>query len=314
MKNKFEEAKVAVILGYYNGNKYITEQIKSILEQTHKNIDIYIFDDKSSESIALKSKDLDLQSLQNIKYIKREKNIGYAKNFLKGLKEVGDNYHFYAFSDQDDIWEKDKISTALTQTDLKINQHPILYFSRTAYYSSDCMKEIGSSKIFKKPTSFSNALVQNIAGGNTILMNSFARKIVIQTVDENDFISHDWWCYLLITGAGGEIIYDKKKTVKYRQHSENLIGMNIGFINQKSRLIEFASGKVKSWLDCNIENLSRHQNLLSKRNSNVLKNFSKARKSKNILKRIFYFLKSGVYRQSTIENLIFFIGCIFRKI
>ena len=145
-------------------------------------------------------------------------------------------------------------------------------------------------------------------------MNSFARKIVIQTVDESNFISHDWWCYLIISGAGGRIIYDKKKTVKYRQHSENLIGMNIGFINKKSRLIEFTSGKVKSWLDCNVENLSKYQKLLSKRNANVLKYFTKARKSKNILKRIFYFLKSGVYRQSTLENLIFFIGLIFRKI
>ena len=51
MEEKFEYLKVAVILGFYNGNKYISEQINSILEQTHKNIDIFIFDDKSSENI-----------------------------------------------------------------------------------------------------------------------------------------------------------------------------------------------------------------------------------------------------------------------
>ena len=53
MKEKFKYLKVAVILGFYNGNKYISEQINSILEQTHKNIDIFIFDDKSSENITL---------------------------------------------------------------------------------------------------------------------------------------------------------------------------------------------------------------------------------------------------------------------
>lgn len=314
MRNKFEESKVAIILGFYNGNKYIAEQLKSILEQNHKNIDIFIFDDKSSESLSIESKDLDSQSFHNLKFIKRENNLGYAKNFLSGLKEVGDDYDFYAFSDQDDIWEKDKISTALSKIKLFKNEKPTLYFSRTAYYSSDCLSKIGSSRIFKKPTSFQNALLQNIAGGNTILMNSLARKIVIQTVDDSNFISHDWWCYIIISGAGGRIIYDKKETVKYRQHRKNLIGMNIGFINQKSRLIEFTSGKVKIWLDCNIDNLSKHKKILSKKNAVVLKYFSKSRKSKNVFKRIFYFLKSGVYRQSNLDNIIFFIGLIFKKI
>ena len=314
MKNKLKNKKVAIILGFYNGNKYISEQLKSILEQTHKDLDIFIFDDKSSGSLFLNPNNLDLKTIPNLKIIKRENNIGYAKNFLMGLKEVGDKYQFYAFSDQDDIWEKDKISRALTKINLIKEDLPKLYFSRTAYYCSNCLNETGSSRIFKKPTSFSNALLQNIAGGNTILMNDLARKIVIQTVDKNNFISHDWWCYLIISGVGGEIIFDKEKTVKYRQHRKNLIGMNIGFINQKSRLIDFTSGKVKSWLDSNIENLSKHNYLLSKKNFIVLNHFSKARKSRNIFKRIFYYLRSGVYRQSSLENFIFFIGLLFRKI
>ncbi len=314
MKEKFEYLKVAVILGFYNGNKYISEQINSILEQTHKNIDIFIFDDKSSENINLKVRELNLNYPNNIKIIKREKNIGYAKNFLKGLKEVGNKHHFYAFCDQDDIWEKDKISRALTSTNIIRNDIPTLYFSRTSYYSPDCLIEIGSSKIFKKPASFSNAILQNIAGGNTILMNASARQIIIQTVDDNNFISHDWWCYLMISAVNGKIIFDKRKTVKYRQHKKNLIGMNIGFDNQKSRLIEFASGKVKTWLDSNIENLSKYKYLISKKNIKVLEYFSKARKSRNVFKRIFYYFKSGVYRQSFLENLIFVIGLLLMKI
>ena len=314
MKDKFEDLKVAVILGFYNGNKFISEQLNSILQQTHKNIDIFIFDDKSSENIILKPRDLEIRSTNIIKIIRRENNVGYARNFLQGLKETGNKHHFYAFCDQDDIWEKDKISRALNKTNMIKDDIPTLYFSRTSYYSSDCLSEIGSSRIFKKPPSFSNAILQNIAGGNTILMNASARQIVIQTIDNNDFISHDWWCYLIISAASGRIIFDNAKTVKYRQHNNNLIGMNIGFFNQKSRLIEFASGKVKTWLDSNIGNLSKYKYLISKKNIKVLEYFSKARKSRNSLKRIFFYLRSGVYRQSCLENLIFLIGLLLKKI
>ena len=314
MKNKYTNSKVAIILGFYNGGKYILPQLESIFKQTHKNLDIFIFDDNSTENIDFLENNFNQNSHVNVKIVKREKNLGYANNFLQGLKEVGDEYDLYAFSDQDDIWEIDKIKKAINKFEDNKEKDQILYFSRTAYYSSNCLKEIGSSRIFKKPTSFSNALLQNIAGGNTLVMNSNARRTVIKTIDKSNFISHDWWCYLIISGAGGKIIFDKTKTVKYRQHTENLIGMNVGFNNQKSRLIEFASGKVKNWLDSNIVNLKKNRSILTEKNLKILFYFSKARRSKNIFERLFYFYRSGVYRQSFIENLIFTIGIIFKKL
>ena len=75
-----------------------------------------------------------------------------------------------------------------------------------------------------------------------------------------------------------------------------------------------ANGKVKNWLDSNIENLSKHKYLLSKNNLKIINNFSKARRSKNLFLRLFYFYRSGVYRQSSIENFVFIIGIIFKKI
>ena len=77
-------------------------------------------------------------------------------------------------------------------------------------------------------------------------MNNIARKLVIKTIQAKEYISHDWWCYQIISGAGGEIIFDKNKTVKYRQHNNNLIGKNNGFHDVKSRILEFLSGKVKN--------------------------------------------------------------------
>ena len=312
MTSKYKKKKVAVILGFYNGNKYIKEQIKSILDQTFNNIDIFIFDDQSKEKIELNK--LKNNNKNKIKIIKRKENVGYAKNFLLGLKEAGSNYDFYAFSDQDDIWEKDKIIRGIDALNSTKSKFPMLYFSRTTYYNFDCSIEIGSSKIHPQKPTFANSLLQNIAGGNTILMNKFARQLVVKTLNAEKFISHDWWCYQIIAGAGGKVIFDKNKTVKYRQHGHNLIGKNNGFQDIKTRILEFVSGKVRKWSNVNSKNLIKYKYLLEKDNIEVLENFLKARRSKNFLKKLYYYFKSGVYRQSKKESLIFAIGLLFNMI
>ena len=71
------------------------------------------------------------------------------------------------------------------------------------------MNEIGESKYFRNKKGFQNALVQNIAAGNTIVMNKLARDLVVKSLICDRFISHDWWCYKLISAAGGEIIFDE---------------------------------------------------------------------------------------------------------
>ncbi len=311
---KNNNSRVAVILGFYNGNKYILEQIDSIICQTHKNISIFIFDDNSSQKI-IKNEINGRQKFNNqIKIIKRESNLGYAKNFLHGLKEIKGNFDYYAFCDQDDIWEKDKIKEALKTLKNKNKLTAYLYFSRTKYYNEDCTKEIGSSKIFKRPAVFRNAILQNIAGGNTIVLNKKAKEIVSKTIKCKNYISHDWWCYLIVSAAGGKIIFDNKRTVRYRQHNENLIGMNSSTFEKVKRLITFVLGKYQYWLEVNIRNLRQNEEIFSKENLKVLNYFSNARKSGNLKRKITFFIKSGVYRQSKIETIILTIGLLLNKI
>ncbi len=314
MNAKLANKKVAVILGFYNGNNFIDEQVKSIWNQNFKNIDIFIFDDNSKRKLEFKEVKLNNNKKSKIKITKRKENLGYAKNFLLGLEEVGKGYDFYAFSDQDDIWEKDKIARGIEALISNGSKFPKLYCSRTSYYNYECTKVIGASNIHPKKPTFANSLLQNIAGGNTILMNNLARQIVVKTVKAENFISHDWWCYQIISGAGGEVIFDKNKTVRYRQHKYNLIGKNNGLEDIKSRILEFFSGKVKRWSDINLKNLSNFRFLLTKDNIVILENFIKARRSRNIFKKLNYFFKSGVFRQSNNETIIFTIGLILNMI
>ena len=313
MAKEIIDLKVAVIIAFYNGNKYIEEQLKSIYAQTHKNIKIFIFDDNSGISL---KKNLVYLNKKNslISIIKRGENVGYAKNFLYGIRDIHEYFDYYAFCDQDDIWEKNKIEIGLKSCEIKKNNEPKLYFSRTAYYNSDCTREIGESKKHKKAPIFKNALVQNIAGGNTIILNKKGRDILCSTLKSEDYTAHDWWSYQVISGVNGEIIRSNDKTVKYRQHKENIVGLNNSFKEKINRLMYFFSGEYKNWCNINIKNLYLNKNLISTNNLETLNYFSKAIKSKNIFEKIKYFKKSGVYRQSTLENIILIIGLLLNKL
>ena len=314
MIKEIKHLRVAIIVAFYNGNKYIEEQVKSIFSQTHKNIEIFIFDDNSKNSLNENLVNLNNNRNPKISIIKRKKNIGYAKNFLYGIRDINENFDYYGFCDQDDIWEKNKIEIALKSSEMNKNNKPKLYFSRTAYYNLDCSKEIGASKIHRKSPIFKNALVQNIAGGNTILINKKARDILCASLISEVYTAHDWWTYQIITGAEGEIIYSNKKTLKYRQHNENIVGFNSSFKEKFKRLIYFFSGEYKKWCTTNIKNLYLNKHFISSKNLETLNYFSRAIKSRNILKKLKYFKKSGVYRQSTLENIILIIGLLLNKV
>ena len=104
---------VAIILGFYNDKKYINAQVQSIFEQTHKNIKLFIFDDNSTFKLTKSFLKLTPENKKKLSIIRRKKNIGSAKNFLFALKEIKDDFDYYGFSDQDDIWGKDKIKISI---------------------------------------------------------------------------------------------------------------------------------------------------------------------------------------------------------
>ena len=305
---------VAIILGFYNDKKYINAQVQSIFEQTHKNIKLFIFDDNSPFKLTKSFLKLTQENKKKVFIIRRGENIGSAKNFLFGLKEIKENFDYYGFSDQDDIWDKDKIKISINALNKKSKEKPILFSSRTEYFNEDCTKKIGESKVFNKKPIFANSLIQNIAGGNTILMNKKAQELIASSLKSDNYIQHDWYCYQLISGAGGEVIFSLIKTLKYRQHGKNLIGRNDRKSDKFLRFKKLFSGSFKNWTDINLANIENNKNLIESKNLEILENFEKCRNSKNPFKRIILFKKSGVFRQSSLENFIFFIGILFNKI
>ena len=105
--NLKKRIKVACVMGYYNGSKYITDQLQSIINQNQDsfNLTIFISDDNSEENFpSLDNLDIVETKDLTILYRKLNKNIGYAKNFIYSLNSISAEFDYYCFSDQDDIW------------------------------------------------------------------------------------------------------------------------------------------------------------------------------------------------------------------
>jgi hypothetical protein len=123
-------------------------------------------------------------------------------------------------------------------------------------------REIGRSPRFRRPPGFGNALVQSIAGGNTMLFNQ-AAKALMERVRPETVVAHDWWIYILVSGAGGTVIYDPEPMVRYRQHGANAIGDNQGWRARLRRMRMLAGGRLAEYGDVNLAALERALPLLT---------------------------------------------------
>lgn len=212
--------KVQILLSTYNGEKYIEEQMESLLTQTYPNIDILIRDDGSTDYTTniLRT----FAKRKNIK-IMEQGNIGVIGSFFQLLVDSSPEADYFAFCDQDDYWQKDKVSVAVDMLSKFPDQTPVLYCSRIEVVDEK-LQHINWYPLRKRGPSFNNALVQNIATGCTIVMNKAARELLLKRLPATDaVVMHDWWCYLVIS-AFGHVIYDPESKILYRQHASNTLG------------------------------------------------------------------------------------------
>lgn len=217
--------KVQVLLSAYNGEQYISEQIQSILNQTHAAVSILIRDDGSTDKTIQLLDQWVTTHPDKIKLIKGT-NVGVVSSFFELLRAADAEADYYCFCDQDDVWLDHKVEHAIARLDSSIyTEVPAMVFTST-YLTDDELNRKGAwPKPHAKEPSFFNALYENIAIGATITMNRSARNLFInsQSVDSQKVLMHDWWFYLLVS-AFGTVIYDNKPSMLYRQHNNNVVG------------------------------------------------------------------------------------------
>lgn len=217
-----KQKKVSILMSTYNGENYIAEQLDSLINQKYKNIEIYIRDDGSTD----KTKEIIKEYMQKVKNIHLIEgiNIGFMNSFFELLK-ISNDFDYYAYCDQDDVWMEDKIERAVKFLEGTDKDKPVLYFSNSDYYDSD-MNFLGTAEV-NKVYNFRNSLVECVTQGMTMVINETTRKFIVQNKAEN-VLFHDWWTYMICSGFG-QIVYDNKSLVKYRRHNKSVTseGKNI---------------------------------------------------------------------------------------
>ena len=234
---------ITVLLAVYNGEKYLKEQIESILNQSIKNIKIIIRDDGSTDNSAEIISSYCNQYPEKIYSIVGAPSGGAKKNFAELLKSCDSDY--IMFCDQDDVWLPQKIEKTLNamQQAEQGGAKPILVHTDLKVVNQK-LCEIAPSffefqKLIQKDVTLPKLLVQNYVTGCTMMINRALKEKCGQIPD--DCIMHDWWL-ALVAILFGELVCVSEPTMLYRQHEDNQVGAKaaygLSFIKRKLQTLD----------------------------------------------------------------------------
>jgi glycosyltransferase involved in cell wall biosynthesis len=214
--------RVIVLMSTYQGERWVVEQVRSILDQLPAGGQLLLRDDGSRDGTADK-----VEAIGDPRVIlQRGENLGFVRSFQTLLASVPEDAEMTMLSDQDDIWLPGKIERAWRIVGSS-GTIPTLYCSRLKLVDGQ-LHSLGLSPNWRRPPCFKNALTENIVTGCTAALNPAALRLVRHYGDPARIYFHDWWLYLVVA-AFGRVIWDPEPTVLYRQHEANAIGMGSGF-------------------------------------------------------------------------------------
>ncbi|MDH0493840.1 glycosyltransferase family 2 protein [Comamonas aquatica] len=219
---------VDILMSSYNGEKFIEEQLLSLLNQSHKNIKIIIRDDGSVDSTRKIIFDYMGRFPGKIEYFNENVNLGSSKSFLRLLNFSSADY--FMFCDQDDVWCSDKVEKCLMKMkEMEIScekGRPILIF--TDLKVVDAHLNILSESLWRTQKldpnislNWKKLLAQNVVTGCTMMLNKHIKEYIKQEV--NFKIHHDQLIAVLASKYGA-VSWVSFPTMLYRQHHSNVLG------------------------------------------------------------------------------------------
>lgn len=298
--------KIAILMSTYNGDKYIQEQIDSILNQKEVDLEIIIRDDGSSDRTTSLIK----------KYISVHRNIKLIEGYNVGCEESfnqlclyaleNSNAEYFAFCDQDDVWMPNKIYVALKMLENYDDALPNLYFSNLSMVTENLMP---ISDIFRDKDLYGynqKALIQIFTYGCTCVFNKVALKYYCKPKKNRCF--HDHWIFV-ICSLLGNAVYDRNSYILYRQHTDNLSGKKkkgIGLFFQRIR--KFCKGlKGNLYENLALQMLEEFDNKLSVEDKKIIFLLTTYRKNYKVKLKLLF---SKKYRTSDRFKNICIIGRI----
>lgn len=295
MSNK----KIDILMATYNGEKYIVEQINSIINQTYINWNLLIRDDGSSDKTLEILKSFEKKD-SRIKIIKdNKKNLGVVKNFEELLYYSSAEY--IMFSDQDDIWNENKIKIYIEEMNKNFKNQECMIHSNAILYK---IGKKNQNKLFI-PQKFVEKKIENMffnyfVQGSTIMMTKGIKDFIIPFPEEVHL--HDRYIHIM-TELFFERVFINEPLIYYRQHENNQIGGKNSikkilfkkYFNQKDReLIKIIYQKYKKELIKEKKDIIENYFFLTDRKNSRLKRLLRLKKTKifmPIKKQLFLLLK-----------------------
>lgn len=300
--------KVLVLMSVYNGEKYLSEQIESILAQDCHNVELLMRDDESTDnSVNIIRKYAERN--ENIKWYEG-KNCGVWKSFMELVRHAEETYDYYAFSDQDDVWLPEKIRKAVEvlqeMEQIYGKGIPLQYGSNICPVNEKLEKIDTGINLTKFTPSFGSSLVQGITSGLTCVFNQEA-LLLIKKSRPNFMIMHDWWLYMTVS-CYGRVYYDDHAYVLYRQHGSNMCGARTSKLERlKYRLNHYNERRrdvlkqVREFLKCYDDIPEENRKL-----AELL-----CDSQKNLWKRILLIFNGKIKRQRFWDNVVYKILVLF---
>ena len=302
--------KVAVLMAVFEDARFLPEQLSSIRAQSHENFEVWVSRDCDGEDVGAVLEEHAPTFGADRFFVLEGPQQGCSANFLSLVFNPEIRADYFAYSDQDDVWYRDKLSRAVAVLERAPDAVPALYGSRTRLIDENG-RDVGLSPLYRRPPCFRNALAQNIASGHTMVMNRAARELLCASGVREGPI-HDWWTYLLVTGAGGKVFYDPHPSARYRQHDRNLIGPPS--YDYVQRLARIAGGDIRDSNAANCRALYGARHLLAPENRRIFDIYLQAVTEGRFSSRLRGILKSGVYRQTRMGTLGLFAASLLDKL
>jgi glycosyltransferase involved in cell wall biosynthesis len=216
--------RVVIIMSVYNAEKYLSEQIDSILAQRGAQVFIYIRDDGSCDRTPKILQDYARTDFR-ISF-NRGANIGAMKSFMQALFDCPLKGDYFGFGDADDVWVPEKLEYTIGFIEKITRSHeaancPVAVSTKLKVVN-ERLERIGETPTPKLQLCFENALVETVTSGASIVMNRSAYDLIREYYPKRA-VMHDAWVYLLIS-AFGIFYYGDRPTILYRQHDSNVTG------------------------------------------------------------------------------------------
>lgn len=218
---------IDIVMPTYNGEKYLKEQIESILNQSYKNVRLIISDDCSNDSTVEILRQYEEKDKRVIVYA-QEQNLGVVRNVEFLLNKVENPY--YMLADQDDVWLPEKVEKTLEKlkqenADLAFGDLEVVDENLNTIYESFGDFMLLNRKINKYINSNRLNYLYNCVTGCTLLARKETIEKILPLPQKSKYSIHDHWIGL-IASLNGKVTYISKKYIKYRQHGNNQVGTN----------------------------------------------------------------------------------------